>query len=58
MTKIDFELEGELAEKLEAYVSRGLYSSKPEVIRDALRHLFQTLEKIDLINARKRMIEF
>ncbi|MCJ7634424.1 ribbon-helix-helix domain-containing protein [Candidatus Bathyarchaeota archaeon] len=57
MTKIDFELEGELAEKLECYVSRGLYSSKPEVIRDALRHLFQNLEKIDLINARTKMIE-
>jgi Arc/MetJ-type ribon-helix-helix transcriptional regulator len=55
-TKIDFVIEGELAEKLEAYVERGLFASKPEVVRDELRHLFEHLEEVDLQRARKEMM--
>jgi Arc/MetJ-type ribon-helix-helix transcriptional regulator len=53
---IDFVLEGELAETLLSYVERGMYASKPEVIRDALRHLFEHLEEVDLQMARRAMM--
>ena len=55
-TKIDFELSGELARKLKEYLDKGLFESKPEVVRDALRHLFEHLEEVDL-NARREMLD-
>jgi len=55
-TKIDFVLSGELAQQLEEYINRGLYSSKPEIVRDALRQLFLSLEERDFQRARMNMI--
>ena len=45
--KLDFELSGELAQKLEGYLDRGLFKSKSEIVRDALRHLFEHLEEAE-----------
>ena len=56
-TKIDFVLSGELAQQLEEYINRGLYSSKPEIVRDALRQLFLNLEQRDYQRARMNMIQ-
>lgn len=55
-TKIDFVSSGELAQQLEEYISRGLYSSKPEIVRDAFRQLFLNLEQRDFQRARMNMI--
>lgn len=56
-TKIDFQLSGELPEKLDAYIDRGVYSDKPELVRDALRHLFEHLEETDFLFVRHRMMQ-
>jgi Arc/MetJ-type ribon-helix-helix transcriptional regulator len=50
--KIDFELSGELAQRMEEYLSRGLFKSKPELIRAALRQLFYDLDEKELQRSR------
>ncbi len=56
-SKIDFFASGELAEKVEAYIELGLYADKPELVRDALRHLFEHLEEAELLNTRRRLMQ-
>jgi Arc/MetJ-type ribon-helix-helix transcriptional regulator len=55
-TKIDFMLSGELAKKVIEYIERGYFASKPEVVRQALRHLFDEIEDNDLRSARLRSL--
>ena len=54
--KIDFVLKGELAQSMEDLIRRGLFSSKPEVVRAALRMLFNNIEETDLNRQRLHMI--
>lgn len=55
-TKIDFILSGELAQQLQEYLNRGLYHSKPEIVRDALRKLFSELEEREYRRARMNLM--
>jgi len=54
--KIALEISGELAQTLEEYINRGLFTSKPEIVRAALRCLFDDLKERDLLKARLKMI--
>ena len=56
-TKIDFILNGELADRLEEYIRRGYFATKPEAVRQALRHLFTDIDEKELQRARLRMME-
>ena len=49
---INFELSGRLAQRMEEYLSRGLFTSKPELIRAALRQLFYDLDEKELQRSR------
>jgi len=55
-TKIDFILNGELADRLEKYIRRGYFATKPEAVRQALRHLFDEMEERDFHRARRQMM--
>lgn len=46
------ELSGELVQRMEEYISRGLFTSKPELIRAALRQLFYDLDEKELQRSR------
>jgi Arc/MetJ-type ribon-helix-helix transcriptional regulator len=48
---------GELVLKLNEYINRGLFKSKPELIRAGLRELFNNLEKKDMRNTRLKMMK-
>jgi Arc/MetJ-type ribon-helix-helix transcriptional regulator len=50
--RINFELSGELAQQMEEYIKRGLFTSKPELIRTALRQLFYDLDEKELQRSR------
>ena len=54
--EISFQLSGELAEKLDNYIQRGLFKNKPEAIRDALRYLFDELGETDFQRTRMKLI--
>ena len=51
-TKIDFQLTGELAQRLQDYIRRGYFSSKPEIVRQALRQLFASIDETEYQRAR------
>jgi len=53
---IDLTISGDLAERLQELLSTGCFSSKPEVIREALRHLFADLDEIELQRRRLKML--
>jgi metal-responsive CopG/Arc/MetJ family transcriptional regulator len=56
-TRIDFDLIGELARRLDEIVQRGIVGSKPEAIRQALIEYFNRLDEQQLRRARLRLLE-
>jgi Arc/MetJ-type ribon-helix-helix transcriptional regulator len=56
-TRIDFDLTGELARRLDDIVQRGIVGSKPEAIRQALIEYFNKLDEQQLRSARLRFLE-
>ncbi len=56
-TRIDFDLTGELARRLENMIKRGVVGSKPEAIRQALIEYFNRLDQQQLRRARLRVLE-
>ena len=56
-TKIDFDLTGELARRLDEIIQRGIVGSKPEAIRQALNEYFNRLDEQQLRRARLRLLE-
>jgi len=50
--RINFELSGELPQRMEEYISRELFTSKPELIRATLRQLFYDLDEKELQRSR------
>ena len=55
--KIDFMLSGFLAERTTYYLTTGYFSSKPEMVRQALRSLFNEIAENELRSARLRRLE-
>ena len=51
-TRIDFDLMGELAKRLEEVVRKGYADSKAEAIRQALIEYFSKLDRIELERVR------
>ena len=56
-TRIDFDLTGELARRLDDIIQRGIVGSKPEAIRQALTEYFNKLDEQQLRRARLRLLE-
>ena len=56
-TRIDFDLTGELARRLDETIQRGIVGSKPEAIRQALTEYFNRLDEQQLRRARLRLLE-
>jgi Arc/MetJ-type ribon-helix-helix transcriptional regulator len=56
-TRIDFDLTGELARRLDEIVRTGIVGSKPEAVRNALSEYFSKLDEQRLRRARLRMLE-
>jgi Arc/MetJ-type ribon-helix-helix transcriptional regulator len=56
-TRIDFDLTGELARRLDERIQRGFVSSKPEAIRQALTEYFNKLDEQQYRRARLRLLE-
>jgi len=56
-TRIDFDLTGELARRLDEIIQRGVVGSKPEAIRQALTEYFNKLDEQQLRRARLRLLE-
>jgi metal-responsive CopG/Arc/MetJ family transcriptional regulator len=56
-TRIDFDLVGELARRLDEIIQRGIVGSKPEAIRQALIEYFNRLDEQQLRRARLRLLE-
>ena len=56
-TRIDFDLTGELARRLDDIVQRGIVGSKPEAIRQALMEYFNKLDEQQLRHARLRLLD-
>ena len=56
-TRIDFDLTGELARRLDDIIQRGFVGSKPEAIRQALTEYFNKLDEQQLRRARLRLLE-
>ena len=56
-TRIDFDLTGELARRLDEIIQRGVVGSKPEAIRQALTEYFNKLDEQRLRRARLRLLE-
>jgi Arc/MetJ-type ribon-helix-helix transcriptional regulator len=56
-TRIDFDLTGELARRLDEVIQRGVVGSKPEAIRQALTEYFNKLDEQQLRRARLRLLE-
>ena len=56
-TRIDFDLMGELARRLDEIIQRGIVGSKPEAIRQALTEYFNKLDEQQLRRARLRLLE-
>jgi metal-responsive CopG/Arc/MetJ family transcriptional regulator len=57
ITRIDFDLIGELARQLDDIIQRGVVDSKPEAIMQALTEYFNKLDKQQLRRARLRLLE-
>jgi len=55
--KIDFMLSGELAQRLCECLDKGYFATKPEAVRQALRHMFAEIDEKEFRRARLRMIE-
>ena len=47
-TRIDFVLNGDLANIMKSHIKHGHFKTKPEIVRQALRLLFTQLEKQEL----------
>jgi Arc/MetJ-type ribon-helix-helix transcriptional regulator len=56
-TRIDFELSGELARRLEEIVARGLVGSKSEAVRQALLEYFNKLDAAELQRSRLKLLQ-
>jgi len=56
-TRIDFDLVGKLARRLDEIIQRGIVGSKPEAIRQALIEYFNRLDEQQLRRARLRLLE-
>jgi Arc/MetJ-type ribon-helix-helix transcriptional regulator len=56
-TRIDFELSGELARRLEEIVERGLVGSKSEAVRQALLEYFNKLDTAELQRSRLKLLQ-
>lgn len=56
-TRIDFDLTGELARRLDDIIQRGIVGSKPEAIRQALIEYFNKLDEQQLRRARLRFLD-
>jgi metal-responsive CopG/Arc/MetJ family transcriptional regulator len=56
-TRIDFDLRGDLARRLDEIIQKGLVGSKPEAIRQALTEYFNKLDEQHLRLARLRLLE-
>jgi Arc/MetJ-type ribon-helix-helix transcriptional regulator len=56
-TRIDFDLTGELARRLDEIIQRGVVGSKPEAIRQALTEYFSKLDEQQLRRARLKLLE-
>ena len=56
-TRIDFDLMGELARRLDEIIQRGIVGSKPEAIRQALTEYFNKLDEQQLRRVRLRLLE-
>jgi Arc/MetJ-type ribon-helix-helix transcriptional regulator len=56
-TRIDFDLTGDLARRLDEIVRRGIVGSKPEAVRQALSEYFNKLDEQQLRHARLRLLE-
>ena len=56
-TRIDFDLTGELARRLDELIQRSVVGSKPEAIRQALTEYFNKLDEQQLRRARLKLLE-
>jgi metal-responsive CopG/Arc/MetJ family transcriptional regulator len=56
-TRIDFDLMGELAKRLEEVVRKGYVDSKAEAIRQALVEYFSKLDRIELDRVRLQTLK-
>jgi metal-responsive CopG/Arc/MetJ family transcriptional regulator len=56
-TRIDFDLTGELARRLDEIIQTGIVGSKPEAIRQALMEYFNKLDEQQLRRARLKLLE-
>ena len=50
--KFEIVLTGDLAVRSQELLARGYFSSKPEIVRQALRELFSDIEEKELLRAR------
>ena len=55
--RVEMTLEGELAEQVRSYISKGYFQTRPELIRAALRSLFKEINETDLTKARREKLE-
>lgn len=55
--EINLVLRGEMAAQVIDALSRGVASSKPELVRRALNDFFRTQDKHDLMKARLKRLE-
>lgn len=56
-TRIDFDLTGELARRLDEIIQKGIVGSKPEAIRQALNEYFNRLDEQQFRRARLKLLE-
>jgi metal-responsive CopG/Arc/MetJ family transcriptional regulator len=56
-TRIDFDLTGDLARRLDEIIQRGVVGSKPEAIRQALTEYFNKLDEQQYRRVRLRLLE-
>ncbi len=56
-TRIDFDLMGELAKRLEEVVRKGYADSKAEAIHQALLEYFSKLDRIELERVRLQLLK-
>lgn len=56
-TKIDFELTGELAYRLNIYLDKGYFATKPEAVRQALRVLFDEIDEKEFQRLRMETLQ-
>jgi metal-responsive CopG/Arc/MetJ family transcriptional regulator len=56
-TRIDFDLTGDLARRLDEVIQRGVVGSKPEAIGQALTEYFNKLDEQQYRRARLKLLE-